>query len=118
MTDSNIQDWMDWASGLTGAGEGDPLLSATEIEAIVDGVVGQMGQLTDDPGEIPTTATARPRGAFDSPNDLQAYLERGGLVSVDDSGNIIPNPIVNILKQTIPGRANPIYEVWINDDTP
>lgn len=116
MTD-NIQDWMDWASGLTGAGADDPLLSHAEIEGIVDGVVGQMGTLHTDPETLPVTATARPRGAFDSPNDLRHYLESGGLIAYDDTGLTVPMPIVNILKVMITGRKNPVYEVWIDEES-
>lgn len=117
MSNENIQDWMDWVTGLTGAGEGDLLLSKAEIEATVDSVISEMGIFHTDESTIPTTATARPRGAFDSPNDLRAYLESGGLLSYSETGTSVANPIVHILKINIVGRANPIYEVWIDDET-
>lgn len=117
MSNDNIQDWMDWASGITGAQEDDPLLSREEIETIVDNVVATFGQFHTDPSTIPGTATSRPRGSFDSPNDLRSYLDKGGLLAYDGSGQPIPMPIVHILKITISGRANPIYEVWIDDNS-
>lgn len=117
MTIDNIQDWMDWAAGVTGATAGDPLLTRGEIEEIIDGVVGTMGTLHTDPSTIPPSATARPRGAFDSPNDLRNYLQTGGLLGEDEAGGFLPMPIVHILKVSIAGRATPIYEVWIDDNT-
>jgi hypothetical protein len=108
---------MDWAAGITGATEGDPLLTKEEIEDIVDGVVSTFGEFHTDPSTIPTTATSRPRGAFDSPNDLKNYLASGGLLGEGSDGSPLPMSIVHILKITIPGRANPIYEVWIDDNT-
>lgn len=117
MSRDNIQDWMDWAAGLTGATAGDPLLSKTDIEDIIDGVMGGLGTLHTDPATIPSSATARPRGVFDSPNDLKSYLEGGALISYDGSGNPVPNAIVHILKVTLPGRAIPYYEVWIDETT-
>lgn len=117
MSNDNIQDWMNWASGITGAQENDPLLSREEIEDILDGVVGTMGTFHTDSSTIPTTATARPRGVFDSPNDLKSYLESGGLLGVSSTGQPMPSPIVHILKVLIPGRAQPTYEVWIDDET-
>lgn len=117
MSQDNIQDWMDWATGLTGAGESDPLLTREEIEDIVDGVIGQMGTFHTDISTIPGTATARPRGAFDSPNDLRSYLDSGGLLGYDSSGAFAPSNIVHVLKVVIPGRSFPTYEVWIDDDS-
>lgn len=118
LSDNNIQDWMDWATGLTGAGQDDPLLSRAEIEQIIDDTVAQMGTFHTDPSTIPATATSRARGAFDSPNDLRSYLDGGGLLAYDDVGEPIKMPIVHLLKVIITGRANPIYEVWIDDETP
>lgn len=117
MSNDNIQDWMEWASGITGAGEGDPLLSREDVEQIVDDVVSTFGTLHTSPETLPTTATSRPRGAFDSPNDLRSYLDRGGLLGYSGAGDPVPMPIVHILKVVIPGRANPIYEVWIDENT-
>jgi hypothetical protein len=117
MSNDNIQDWMDWVTGLTGAGEADPLLTRQEIEDIVDGVISTLGEFHTDPGTIPGSATSRARGQFDSPNDMVAYLEGGGLVQYSDTGQIIPSPIVHLLKVSPGGRALPRYEVWIDDNT-
>ena len=118
MSNDNIQDWMDWAAGITGAGEGDLLLTREEIEAGIDIAVQEMGTLHTDPSTIPGSATARPRGAFSNPNDLEAYLEGGSLLSYDGAGQLIPNPLVHILKTTVSSRAIPVYEVWVDDTTP
>jgi len=117
MAADNIQDWMDWASGLTGADQGDPLLTHEEIEAIVDNAVSQFGIFHTDPSTIPTTATARPRGAFSDPNDLQHYLNSGGLLSYDELGQPVPSPIVHVLKRNLEFNDDIIYEVWIDDET-
>lgn len=118
MSNDNLQDWMDFVTGLTGADEGDLLMSREEIEATVDAVIGTMGEFHTSEGTIPGSASSRPRGQFDSPNDLVAYLEGGGLVQYSDTGTIIPSPIVHLLKIEAGPHALPRYEVWIDDDSP
>jgi hypothetical protein len=108
---------MDWASGITGAQADDLLLSRAEIEVIVDGVMATMGTLHTDPSTLPTSSTARPRGAFADPNDMKQWLEDGGLITYDALGNPVPIPIVNILKQPQPDGDLIIYEVWIDENT-
>ena len=115
--DDNIQDWMDWVTGLTGADEGDPLLTHAEITDIVDGVVATLGTLHFDPSTLPATATSRPRGGFSDPNDLIHYLEGGGLLAHAEDGSFLPLPIVHVLKTTRGGSPDIIYEVWIDDET-
>jgi len=112
----NLQDWMDWTTGVTGADAPDPILTKEEIEDIVDGVVATLGSFFTDPQDLPATAIARPRGIFSDPHDLQSYLDGGGLMSYSDAGNPVPNPVVNILKVTHPSGLI-TYEVWIDDNT-
>lgn len=116
MTDQ-YQQWMDWTSGVPGAVEGDYLLSKTEIEEIVDAVMSTMGTLHTDAATIPTTATARPRGAFADPIDIRQYLDGGGLLTYDELGNPVPIPIVHILKMALPDSDVIIYEVWIDEQS-
>lgn len=110
-----FDDIQDWAT--VGGGEGDPAQSHDEIEAYVDTFFAQLGTLTEDSGDIPGSATSRPRGAFSDFNDMVAYLDSGGLTIYDGSGNLVPNPIIFILKSTPPGFDTSIYEVWIDEDT-
>jgi len=117
MAQDNIQDWMDWASGTVDAGAGDLLLSREEIEDIVDGVMASLGEFHTDTSDIPTTASARARGLFDSPNDLRDYLEGGRLISYDAGGGPHPSSIVHILKHQPANRSFPAYEVWVDDET-
>lgn len=112
-----FQDWMDWTSGEEPASAGDLLLTKAEIEEIVDGVMGRLGAFHTDPAEIPTTATARPRGSFADPHDLRKYLEDGGLLGFDETGEFVPSPIVHILKLGIGPNGLVIYEVWIDDQS-
>ena len=111
-----FRDIQDWAT--TGGGEGDPAQSEPEIETYVDTFFDQLGTLTDNPADIPGSATARPRGAFTDYNDMFNYLQSGGLTAFSGGGGLIPNPIVYILKQDAPGSDKIIYEVWIDDETP
>jgi len=115
MAQDNLQDWLDWATGLTGADEGDLILSHDEVETIVDGAIGLLGTLHTDPSTLPAGATARPRGAFTDPNDLQHYLNGGGLLSYGEGGETFHSPLVHILKRVAQFDQNIIYEVWIDD---
>jgi len=112
---TQFEDYQDWAS--VGGGEGDPVEPSADIEAYVDTFFAQLGSLTEDSGDIPGTATGRPRGAFADFNDMVDYLDSGGLTIYDGGGNLVPNPIIYILKQQPPGFDHFIYEVWIDDET-
>ena len=114
----NIQDWMDWATGITGADAPDPILTQAEIEQIVDDVVATYGTFHTDTSTLPETATSRPRGIFTDPHDLLNYLADGGLVGFDEFDAPMPLPIVHIVKTIADDRNNIEYEVWIDDDTP
>lgn len=109
----DIQDW-----STIGGVEGDPAQSESEIEDYVDTFFGQLGVVTDNPADIPGSATSRPRGAFTDFNDMFNYLQSGGLTSYDGTGALINNPIIYILKQDVLGSDKIIYEVWIDDETP
>lgn len=113
----NIQDWMDWATGITGADAPDPILTQAEIEAIVDGVVATYGNYHTDPSTLPESATSRPRGIFTDPHDLLNYLADGGLVGFDEFDQPMPLPIVNILKTIAEDSGNIEYEVWIDENS-
>ncbi len=108
-------DIQDWAS--VGGGEGDPVEPTADIEDYIDTFFASLGTLTEDSGTIPGTATERPRGAFTDFNDMQQYLDSGGLTIYDGSGNLVPNPIVYIFKSQPTGSTKVIYEVWIDEDT-
>jgi hypothetical protein len=113
----NLQNWMDWVTGITGADAPDPILTQPEIEAIVDGVVATFGNFHTDPSELPASATSRPRGIFSDPNDLLNYLADGGLVGFDEFDQPLPLPIVHILKTIADDSTNIEYEVWIDEES-
>lgn len=117
MPRNQFDDIGEWASGVAGNYEGELVLSQAEIEDIVDGVIGLMGNLVEDPAEIPSTASVRGRGNFMLPEDLYNYLESGGLVSRDANGVIIAMGIVHILKVKPDGEKAATYRVYIDDET-
>mgnify|MGYP001568286255 CR=1 FL=1 len=111
---SQYDDFGDWAS--TGGGPGDEVQPIADIKTYVEGIISGLGTLTYDQGDIPASATSRPRGAFEDYNDLVNYLDSGGLTIYDGGGGGVPNPIVYILAVEQPD-GHVIYEVWIDDNT-
>jgi hypothetical protein len=111
-----FQDLSEWASGVVPS-EGELVLSLAEVEAIVDGVMSTLGELHTDLSDMPGSATSRPRGAFTLPDDLRIYLDNGGLLTYDASGNPVSSGRVHILKRPQADGPHTIYEVWIDEES-
>lgn len=99
------------------AEESDPIASSEDIQAYIDSLFSQLGELTEDEGDIPETASVRPRGDFMDFQDMLDYLEDGALVIYGADG-IVPNPIIWILKYFEETNQQYRYVVYIEKDTP
>lgn len=110
--EQNLQNWV------TGdAGEGEPALPTSDILTNMEQDIAQLGELTFYLGDIPEGATPRFNGVFLDYDDLYRYLDNGGLILLDENGDVIPNPIIHIYRWVDGDDGHSEYEVWMDENS-
>ncbi len=90
------------------------LRDLTEIEQAVYDEFALYAQITSDPGVLPSDIQIRPSGFFTDPQDLQQYLEAGGLFSTEGGVNV-PVSWVWLLETFDEVLQQVTYQVYIQD---
>ena len=104
-----IQDW-----ATEGGGEGDPVSSAADIEAYLDGKIGEFATLHTDTSTLPEYAEERPnQGPFTTLQDLVQYFGSGNLLLEDEFGEPIVNPLLQVVKRYSDELESEVYDVYI-----
>lgn len=93
------------------------LASESEIQQNIIDSFSDLGTVYTSPESVPSTATERPAGTFSDASDAMRYLERGGLVAVDDSGNVAPMGFVYFLQNYDEIYDEYEFTVYIDEDT-
>ena len=109
----------DWLRGLSSGDDtpGTPTEGDAQIRARHDAIAAQMATFHTDETTLPPGASYRPNGSFYNLFDLADYLQRGGLLILDASGNPQPHPIVHIVRLLDPDTNEVEYETYIDEDT-
>jgi hypothetical protein len=87
------------------------------IEANISASVEDVAQVVTDVADLPNTTTIRLNGTFSDASDLHEYLEAGGLVVTDGSGNTEPIGFVWVLEEFDDILYQTMYQVYIDEDT-
>ncbi len=93
------------------------LATPTEVEQAIIDSFDELGQVVTIPGDLPGTTTIRPSGSFSDAESAKEYLDRGGLLVVDDAGNVEPIGFVYFLMEFDEVLQEYIWTVWIDEDT-
>ncbi len=93
------------------------LASLPDVEQAISDSFDELGQVVTTTGDLPGTTTVRPSGSFSDAEDAKEYLDRGGLLVVDDAGNVEPIGFVWLLKEFDEVLQQYIWTVWIDEDT-
>lgn len=88
-----------------------------EYQSNVADAFAQMGSIYTDTGDIPSTATVRESGVFTNPYDAMKYLESGGLVASDSSGEVVPIGFVYLYEYYDELLQQTVYKVYIDEET-
>lgn len=86
------------------------------VQAIADSFT-ELGQVVTDVEDLPLTATIRPAGAFSDAESAKEYLDRGGLLVVDDEKNVEPIGFVWFLQEWDPVLEQYVWTVYIDENT-
>jgi hypothetical protein len=92
------------------------LKDLSEIEQALEDEFANFGQIATDPATLPPDAGIRPSGYFTDPQDLQEYLETGGLVSTVNGENV-PLSWVWLLQEYDDTLDEITYQVYIEEDS-
>lgn len=76
-----------------------------------------LGTIYTDTGDIPSTASVRAAGTFTDSFAARQWLEAGGLVASDNSGNLQPIGFVYFFEYFDDLLEVDAWEVWIDEDT-
>lgn len=93
------------------------LADLPEVQQAISDSFDELGQVVDIVGDLPGTATIRPSGSFSDAEDAKEYLDRGGLLAVDSSGNVEPIGFVWLLREYDEVLEQIIWTVYIDEDT-
>ncbi len=97
-------------------GVGD-LATPAQVEAAILASFTELGEIATIPGDLPGTTTIRPSGSFSDAESAKEYLDRGGLLVVDDSGNVEPIGFVWFLQEFDDVLQQVVWTVYIDEDT-
>lgn len=112
-SDETKQDYLNRMSDDGGGG----LATPSEIQANIAASFADLGSVYTSAASIPTTATERGAGRFSDASDAVRYLEKGGLVSLDNSGNVAPIGFVYFLEEYDEIYDEYYYIVYIDEDS-
>lgn len=93
------------------------LASLTEVEQAIADSFDELGNVATLIGDIPSTASIRPAGSFSDGESAKEYLDRGGLLVVDNMGNVEPIGFVWFLQEFDLVLEQYVWTVYIDDDT-
>lgn len=96
-----------------GAGNLRPL---NDIEQAVYDEFANFAQITTNPAALPGDAELRPSGFFTDPQDLEQYLQGGGMVSTE-SGEYVPLSWVWLLEVYDETLDQLTYQVYIEAES-
>ena len=78
--------------------------------------MSQFVNFHDDVNTLPPTAEIRgAQGPFFSPEDVMRYLGTGTLLTLDEAGNPITSPLVNVLARYDDFWDDTVYDVYIDE---
>lgn len=93
---------------------GGGLASLPDVESAIAASFAELATVVTDPASLPVTTSIRPAGAFVDADDLADYLESGGLVVTDSSGNYEPIGFVWLLKTFNEMLQEYVWQVYID----
>lgn len=96
---------------------GGGLADLPEVEANLAASFEELALVVDDPADLPATTTIRPAGSFSDADSLKEYLDKGGLLVVDSSGNTEPIGFVWLLQMYDEVLEQDVWQVYIDEDT-
>jgi len=96
---------------------GGGLASLPEVEDNLVASFEEVVLVVDDPADLPATASIRPAGSFSDAESLKEYLDSGGLLVVDASGNTEPIGFVWCLMMFDEVLQQDVWQVYIDDNT-
>lgn len=105
-----------WAAGNVTGSEGDPIVSDAEIRDYLDAQVESFGTLYDDPIEIPAGFSERNQ-VFTNEVDMFRHWAASGMLFFDDTGNVVPNQMIAILRWYDEVDDTDYYTVYVAEDS-
>lgn len=93
------------------------LAPLSQVEQQIADSFTELGQVVTDTEDLPVSATIRPSGAFSDAESAKEYLDRGGLLVVDEEGNTEPIGFVWFLQEWDEALEQYVWMVYIDEDT-
>lgn len=93
------------------------LADQAQVDQSISDSFDELGSVATVVGDIPSTASIRPSGSFTDAESAKEYLDRGGLLVVDGSGDVEPIGFVWFLKEFDEVLEQYTWTVFIDDDT-
>ena len=93
------------------------LADRATIQANIADSFADLGTIYTDDSLIPSTASIRTAGTFTDAFDAKEWLETGGLIATDGTGELHPIGFVYFYQYYDEGLDEYVYEVYIDDDT-
>lgn len=93
------------------------LASEEEIQDNITSSLDDIVNVVTDSGDLPVTTTIRPNGFFTDANDLKEYLQNGGLLATNESGDAEPLSFVWVVWEFDDVLQQDVALVYIDSDT-